>query len=83
MHRSDQSRRQDDPYAPVPAWRADAMERRLDRIERESGRRVTHVEDRINRLLQSRLDGLTDTLIFLVAFAAVLATVIAVVASHH
>jgi hypothetical protein len=55
MSAFDRRERRDDPNAPVPAWRVDGMERRLDRLERESRDRVTRVEDRVS--------GLYDTLV--------------------
>jgi hypothetical protein len=54
------------------------MQEQLDRVEREAGRRVEHVEDRLNRLPQQRLE---DTLFLLFVFAVFLIVVAA--ASYH
>lgn len=78
MHGSAQKSRRDDPYAPTPTWRVDGMQEQLDRVEREAGRRVEHVEDRLNRLPQQRLE---DTLFLLFVFAVFLIVVAA--ASYH
>lgn len=79
MHGSGQKSRRDDPYAPTPAWRVDGMQEQLDRVEREAARRVEHVEDRLNHLLQQRLE---DTLLLLFAFA-VITLIVAATAGHH
>jgi hypothetical protein len=55
------------------------MQKQLERVEREAGRRVEHVEDRLDRLLQQRLE---DTLFLLFVFAIV-TLIVAAAASHH
>jgi hypothetical protein len=55
------------------------MQKQLERVEHEAGQRVEHLEDRLNRLLQSRLE---DTLFLLFVFAVVF-LIVAVAAAHH
>ncbi len=79
MHGSVGESRREDPYGPVPAWRVDGLERQLNRVERDAGRRVEQLENRLNRLFQSRIE---DTLFLLFVFAVVFLIVVAA-ASHH
>jgi hypothetical protein len=79
MHGSARGSGREDPYAPVPAWRVDGLERQLDRVERDAGRRVEHLEGRLNRLFQSRVE---DALFLLFVFA-VACLIVAAAADHH
>jgi hypothetical protein len=95
MHESGSCRR-NDPYAAAPAWRIDALEKRLDRVEGESarsvlrveeeaGRRVSRAEDRVWRV-DDRINDLAQTLLVraliqIVVFAAIVLIVSA--AAHH